>query len=210
MVLTTGALVFFSAIAGNFSQSWLIATGHYRGRMIEYGVWAGGALIIGLGVLPVVAALAGLVRPKDERRTARLPRACSRRSCASASTRPSSLVPLDVIRHGDRRAEPHLCHPARLRRHRPLARTAAAALAPPGGGHRPRGLPARLGQLRARERPVLGRTRARHRPDVQPQPLVHGQRSAVGARRDARDLGAAACCPGCSALAGRQCGRWSA
>ena len=38
--------------------------------MIEYGVWAGGALIIGLGVLPVVAALAGLVRPKDEERTA--------------------------------------------------------------------------------------------------------------------------------------------
>ena len=70
VVLTTGALVFFSAIVGNFSQSWLIATGHYRGRMIEYGVWAGGALIIGLGVLPVVAALAGLVRPKDEERTA--------------------------------------------------------------------------------------------------------------------------------------------
>ena len=72
VVLTTGALVFFSAIVGNFSQSWLIATGHYRGRMIEYGVWAGGALIIGLGVLPVVAALAGLVRPKDEERTPEL------------------------------------------------------------------------------------------------------------------------------------------
>ena len=68
-MLTTGAIVFFSAVVGNFSQSWLIATGHYRGRMIEYGVWAGGALVIGLGVLPVVAALAGLVRPKDEERT---------------------------------------------------------------------------------------------------------------------------------------------
>ena len=69
VVLTTGAIVFFSAIAGNFSHSWSIATGHYRGRMIEYGVWAGGALVIGLGVLPVVAALAGLVRPKSEERT---------------------------------------------------------------------------------------------------------------------------------------------
>ena len=69
VVLTTGAIVFFSAVVGNFSQSWLIATGHYRGRMIEYGVWAGGAFVIGLGVLPVVAALAGLVRPKDEERT---------------------------------------------------------------------------------------------------------------------------------------------
>ncbi|MET0938064.1 MAG: hypothetical protein ABWY51_02420, partial [Gaiellaceae bacterium] len=54
VVLTTGAIIFFSAVAGNFSQSWLIATGHYRGRMIEYGVWAGGAFVIGLGVLPVV------------------------------------------------------------------------------------------------------------------------------------------------------------
>ncbi len=69
VVLTTGFLVFFSAAAGNFSQSWLIATGHYRGRMIEYGLWAAGAFTIGLGVLPVVAALAGLARPKDEPRT---------------------------------------------------------------------------------------------------------------------------------------------
>jgi hypothetical protein len=69
VVLTSGALVFFSATAGNFSQSWLIATGHYRGRMVEYGLWAAGAFTIGLGVLPVVAALAGIVRPKDEERT---------------------------------------------------------------------------------------------------------------------------------------------
>ena len=69
VVLTTGAIVFFSAAAGNFSQSWSIATGHYRGRMIDYGLWAAGSLTIGLGVLPVVAALAGLVRPKDEEQT---------------------------------------------------------------------------------------------------------------------------------------------
>ncbi len=69
VVLTTGFLVFFSATAGNFSQSWSIATGHYRERMLHYGVWAAGAFTIGLGVLPVVAALAGLVRPKDEPRT---------------------------------------------------------------------------------------------------------------------------------------------
>ena len=93
VVLTTGAIVFFSAVVGNFSQSWLIATGHYRGRMIEYGVWAGGAFIIGLGVLPVVAALAGLVRPEGrgaDAGAARVHRAPARRArCASASTPPS-------------------------------------------------------------------------------------------------------------------------
>jgi hypothetical protein len=72
VVLTTGVIVFVSATLGNFSHSWLIATGYYRGRMIEYGVWAGGAFVIGLGVLPVVAALAGLLRPKDEERTPEL------------------------------------------------------------------------------------------------------------------------------------------
>jgi hypothetical protein len=72
VVLATGVLVVFSAVAGNFSESWLIATGHYRHRMIEYGLWAAGAFTIGLGVLPVVAALAGIVRPKDEERTPEL------------------------------------------------------------------------------------------------------------------------------------------
>ena len=61
--------------------------------MIEYGVWAGGAFVIGLGVLPVIAALAGLVRPKDEERTPAL-RAftallLAATSSASASTPPS-------------------------------------------------------------------------------------------------------------------------
>ena len=72
IVLATGAIVFFSAVAGNFSESWSIATGHYRERMIDYGLWAAGALTIGLGVLPVVAALAGLVRPKGEKQTPEL------------------------------------------------------------------------------------------------------------------------------------------
>jgi hypothetical protein len=72
VVLTTGILVFFSAFAGKYSHSWLIATGYYRGRMIDYGLWAAGALTIGLGILPVVAALAGVVRPKGEPRTPQL------------------------------------------------------------------------------------------------------------------------------------------
>lgn len=69
IVLATGVLVFFSAAVGHNSESWFTATGHYRGRMIEYGLWAAGAFTIGVGVLPVVAALAVLVRPKGEERT---------------------------------------------------------------------------------------------------------------------------------------------
>lgn len=72
IVLATGALVLFSAFMGYLSDTWLIATGYYRGRMIDYGLWAAGALTIGVGVLPVVVALAGLVGPKGEQQTAAL------------------------------------------------------------------------------------------------------------------------------------------
>ena len=69
VVLGAGLLIVFSALVGKFSQSWSIATGHYRGRMIDYGLWAVGALTIGLGALPVVAALAVLARPRGEARS---------------------------------------------------------------------------------------------------------------------------------------------
>jgi len=63
VMLTIGAIIVFSASVGAFSQSWLVATGYYRHRMIVYGLSAGGAFAIGIGLLPVVA-LAALVRPK--------------------------------------------------------------------------------------------------------------------------------------------------
>jgi hypothetical protein len=72
IVLAAGALVLFSAIMGERSEEWSIATGHFRGRMVEYGLWAAGALTIGLGVLPVVVGLAALARPRDEPRTPEL------------------------------------------------------------------------------------------------------------------------------------------
>jgi hypothetical protein len=43
---------------GHNSQPWLIATGDYRGRMIELGLWAAGAAAIGLGLVPVLVAIA--------------------------------------------------------------------------------------------------------------------------------------------------------
>ena len=64
-VLGIGAVILFSAVVGARSQTWFIATGFYRGRTIEYGLWAAGAFSIGLGILPVVS-LAALVRPRGE------------------------------------------------------------------------------------------------------------------------------------------------
>jgi hypothetical protein len=71
-VLVVGLAVALSAGLGRRSNSWYVATGFFKDRMLEYGLWAAGALAIGIGVLPLVAALAALVRPRrepwDERR----------------------------------------------------------------------------------------------------------------------------------------------
>lgn len=69
ITLAVAAAVLFSAVMGHLSFSWLSATGYYKQRMLEYGIWAGGAFAIGLGVLPVIAGLAALARPRDEPRT---------------------------------------------------------------------------------------------------------------------------------------------
>lgn len=71
IVLGIGTIILFSAVMGAHSHTWLIATGYYRHRMIVYGLWAAGALAIGLGLLPVVA-LASLVRPRGEQLTREL------------------------------------------------------------------------------------------------------------------------------------------
>jgi hypothetical protein len=65
VVLGVGVLVVFNAMASSHSHEWLIATGYLRRRMIDYGLWAAGALTIGLGVFPVVAGIAALFRGRD-------------------------------------------------------------------------------------------------------------------------------------------------
>jgi hypothetical protein len=60
VVLGLGVLIVFNAAVSAHSHQWLIATGYFRGRMIENGLWAAGALTIGLGVFPVVAGLSAL------------------------------------------------------------------------------------------------------------------------------------------------------
>jgi len=68
-VLLFGAAVTVSAVLGKGSFEWLISTDHYKRRIFDLGLNAGGALTIGLGVLPVVAGLAALWHGKGERRT---------------------------------------------------------------------------------------------------------------------------------------------
>lgn len=67
--LLVGVVLLISAFLGQRSYTWLIATGYYKERMLEYGLWAAGAFTIGLGVLPVVVGLATLVRARGEPRT---------------------------------------------------------------------------------------------------------------------------------------------
>jgi hypothetical protein len=72
LILVALAVVVVSGALGSYTLEWLITTRYYKGRLIEYGLWAGGALTIGLGILPVVVGLAALVRPRGETRTPEL------------------------------------------------------------------------------------------------------------------------------------------
>jgi hypothetical protein len=70
-VLLVGFAVGTSAVLGNLSRSWRETTGYYEGRIVEHAAWAFGALAIGMGVLPVIAGIAALARPRDEPRDPR-------------------------------------------------------------------------------------------------------------------------------------------
>jgi hypothetical protein len=66
-VLSLGAAAVLSAAIGRRSFTWYVATAFYKDRMLEYGLWAAGALAIGIGVVPFVAGLAALVQSRDGR-----------------------------------------------------------------------------------------------------------------------------------------------
>ena len=83
-----------------------------------------GALAIGLGVLPLVAALAACPAARElaRRRAARVRRRHGRRhSSRSAGTRRSRRLPVDDLLEPRRGAEPDLPRAAALRRHRARA-----------------------------------------------------------------------------------------
>jgi hypothetical protein len=64
-VLAIGALIWLGAFATHHSFSWQIGT-HYHHSALVYGLWAFGALAIGVGVLPVFATLTWLFGARFE------------------------------------------------------------------------------------------------------------------------------------------------
>ncbi|MBA3333739.1 MAG: hypothetical protein H0U30_07105 [Actinobacteria bacterium] len=66
VTLGVGAAVGASAFLGHLSKSWRDTTGAYPERIIEHAAWASGALAIGIGVLPLLAGIAALARPRGE------------------------------------------------------------------------------------------------------------------------------------------------
>ena len=66
VTLVVGAALAFSAAMGHASTAWRETTFIYKDRILEHATWAMGALAIGIGVLPVLAGVAALARPKSE------------------------------------------------------------------------------------------------------------------------------------------------
>ena len=71
VTLLAGVAILLNAYVTHRSFSWYVATTLYKDRMLDYGLWAVGAFTIGLGVFPVVAGLAALVRPRGVVRSER-------------------------------------------------------------------------------------------------------------------------------------------
>lgn len=67
VALGVGAVITIVAFLGHRSGEWEEATTAWKGRMVEYGSWAGGAFAIGLGVVPAIALLSILALPARER-----------------------------------------------------------------------------------------------------------------------------------------------
>jgi hypothetical protein len=71
VALAIGAVLFVMAWIGHRSADWAETMALWKERIVEYGLWAAGASAVGIGILPLVASLAALVRPKVELRDAR-------------------------------------------------------------------------------------------------------------------------------------------
>ena len=65
--LALGVALGVGAVISHHSQEWYVATTFYKGRMLDFALWATGALTIGVGILPLVATLAALVPERGRR-----------------------------------------------------------------------------------------------------------------------------------------------
>ncbi len=68
VTLAVGILLAVAAAIGHASTAWRNTMLLYKDRIVEHTAWAMGALAIGIGVLPVLAGVASLARPKGEER----------------------------------------------------------------------------------------------------------------------------------------------
>ena len=58
VLLALGGFFLVTAWIGRRSADWATVTATFKGRIVEYGTWAGGAFAIGVGVAPAIALLA--------------------------------------------------------------------------------------------------------------------------------------------------------
>ncbi len=69
--LAIGIAFAFAAVMGHASTAWRNTMLLYKDRILEHATWALGALAIGMGMLPVIAGVSGLARPRGEARDPR-------------------------------------------------------------------------------------------------------------------------------------------
>ncbi len=68
VTLAIGIAFALAALMGHVSTAWRNTMLEWKGRIVDHATWAIGALAIGIGVLPVIAGVAALARPKGEER----------------------------------------------------------------------------------------------------------------------------------------------
>jgi hypothetical protein len=72
VLLGLGLFFTVTAVIGSRSADWSEVTSNWKGRILEYGSWAGGAFAIGVGLLPAIALLSIPFAPARERRDPRM------------------------------------------------------------------------------------------------------------------------------------------
>lgn len=70
LTLLAGLVFVVSGVASTHSRQWYVTTYAYQNRMFTMGMWAAASLAVAVGVLPMLAGLASLWRPRGETPTA--------------------------------------------------------------------------------------------------------------------------------------------